>query len=229
MFLRSIEPFEIGRLTPAGGAAASATISGSNFTASLAPAAGAAFRYENTLFACPIYLIAGADTVLKTASIDGIPASIDVQTNTGGFIVAIVSVFIPSTRQSSTAYLTVQCVGTAPTSVRVGGLYIGVGLTRLAPFVASSTTTAATSRNVSLPYYANGFLLCAAINDVATANQCTWTGTTNPTELDDAALGTARGSSAFRATGTESQAFSITATFDVISIGGISLAVASWR
>lgn len=184
----------------------------------------------NKLVAFSVNLIGGADTLIQNVSINGEPAKVDVQCNTGGFISAIISIVSPVT-PSDRVYRAVLTVSGTVVSAGRGSIFIQGGMALRSPAaVASSTTAIATARTVALPLYVNGLLICTAINDVSASNQCTWTGTNNPPEDDDANLGTARGSAAHRTANiTESQSYSVTATFDVISVNGMSLAVASYR
>ncbi len=186
-------------------------------------------RFANTLWVFAVNIVAGADTVLQACSVNGQPAKINVQANTAGFISAIVSYYGWEINDSLVPRAVVNTTGTAPTASRfcftgVTGLSSGIPVA-----TASATTVAAISSNVTLPCYAAGYYVCAAINNVGAANSCTWTGTNAPSETDDAAIGAARSTASERFTATESQAYSITSTWAVMSTTGISLAVASWR
>lgn len=177
-------------------------------------------------------MIAGADTVIGPVSINGLPAIVDVQANTGGYIAGIASIINTYTLPERAVRFVATLTGTVATAGILTAA-IGTGFIRSRPIaVASSTTAVDTVRNVTLPAYVNGLVVCVGINDVGAANQCTWTGTNNPAEDFDAAVGAARASSAARgpvSAITENQSYSITSTWDVSSANGVSLAVASYR
>lgn len=185
-----------------------------------------------------IAVIGAADTVLASASIDGSPAEIVSQCNTGGYIAAIIygelrrDCYAPNSSgaSSETYKCFVQTTGTAPTSAtsikQVFFTRDGIAVRGL-----TSTTTADTVRSVTFPQVPrHSFFLAVGINDVATANSCTWGGTaTSVTELTDAALSTARWSSANTGVFTwqaEGSGATVTSTWAVTSVTGVSLACA---
>lgn len=116
------------------------------------------------------------------------------------------------------------------TSAPVVHIYRLTGLASPVPrSVATSITAADTVRTVDVSSGIGGVILALAGNDVGAANQCTWTGDQSPTESADAAIGAGRQSAAHIYSTNDDTANTITATFDVISTTGISLAAAAFR
>ena len=179
----------------------------------------------------PIAVIAGADTILTTVSINGNPGIVHCQANTGGYIAAIVSGLAAFEtagyiEPSASAWkMVLNSTGTVPTSANAGsGLWFSRGLGAL--WADATTTATATARTLTVPVIpTKARIMAASINDVATANQCTWTGTAGNGETDDGALGTARRSFA-QFDPTAGASLTIISTYDVISTTGNSLAAA---
>ena len=217
------------------GAGINATISGSVVTAaSAAQTAGSRqnLPLENRLvmFVCAMSA-AGVGTTVDRAYINGIPAFVEAQANTGGSLVAIISapvnIMIDDRIFRLRAELSVSGVTAARTDC-----FVVTSLSGLRPLSKDLSTTAIdTARTVTIPIYTRGYVALAAINDVGAANQCTWTGSAqNPSEISDVAVGAYRGSTATRLiTVADNLTATFTATFDVISTTGISLVGAFWR
>lgn len=217
-------------LTSSGG---NSTVSGTLITATSAAETpgtlqAANFRNKTVMFTLTIPN-AGVGTVLERASINSIDAVIRVQDNIAGSMVAIVSATVPFMSQDRNYTLR----ATLSASGAVGARFncnVTAGFASPDPIDAQSATVAIdTTRTVSLKSRTNGFVTAAAVNDVATANQCTWTGTVTVVETGDATAGTFRVSIAEDGTPTSGESQTAIATFDVTSVAGLCLAAASWR
>lgn len=189
-----------------------------------------------TIAAVSLAIVAGSDTVLETVTCNGEPGFVACQINAGGYISAIVygrmrgpaAPYVTSGTNSEVWRVVVTCSGTAPTSVRNGfNVLSSDGL--IAALTASDVAN--TALTVTLPQVPRrSYMIAVAVNDVGTANSCTWSGTANNiSEADDAALGSARMSNATTQNYTwqaEGSGATVTATFAVSSSSGISLACA---
>ncbi len=183
----------------------------------------------------PVSMIAGANTVITTVTINGNTGRVLCQSNTGGFIAAIIiGKLTPSLGGAKTPsgidpeLILINTTGTAPTAVNFGLSYWCLRYPEC-DWADATSTAAATSRTLTIPEITTGQrVIAAAINDVAAANACTWSGTSGISETDDAALSTARRSYA-QSAGTVGASRTVIATFDVISTTGIALAAAMFR
>jgi hypothetical protein len=187
---------------------------------------------SDRLVVCGLGVVAaGVGTTVDAAFINGIPAFVETQANTAGVLTAVISAPVPHYIDDRIFRLRAILSASGATSASCG-MCVYRGLSSMRPVAAqSSTTTAATSRTVTFPIYTRGIIVAAALNDVNTANQCTWSGNVlSPSEILDTNSGTHRFSAASRIFGSgENQAGTVIATFDASSSAGLSLSAASFR
>ena len=217
------------------GSAAAATISGTIITAATAasaPTSVVPFGFEDKILIFGLAIAAaGVGTTIDSATINGVPAFVDAQANTGGYIAAVISA--PAVITPEDRIFNLRCLLSA-SGAAAARFYAQTfqGALSLRPIVPPQTSTTAidTARSATTDRYRNGIVIATAINDVGAANQCIWSGTIGASEQDDAAVGTARASFA-RGLNIASDVLggTVISTFDVISTTGISLAVATYR
>ncbi len=191
-------------------------------------------RAANRIETIGITAIGGADTVISHVAINGAPGFIAGQCNTGGNIAAIVYGYVGSDNGRSTRIGTmsaiIQTTGTAPTAAQAQ-LYTITGQHPYMKQCKTSTTAADTVRTITFDqtHFRDAYI-AVAINNVAAANSCTWTGTTSTiSESFDAAMSTARISGAQPqnfAWITEASGPTLTSTWAVVSTTGVSLCAA---
>ncbi len=175
---------------------------------------------------------AGVGTTVQECSINGVQMFVDVQANTGGALAAIVSCTFPIFPEDGILRVNVLLSASGATGARID-LVAQSGHADNRPLsVQADQTTADTTRTITFPTrYIGSITMCAAVNDVATANSCTWTGTAAMGEVSDATIGTYKGSASRIITAPAADIASATAiaTFAASSVAGIVLVGATWR
>lgn len=171
----------------------------------------------------------GAGVTLLRVSLNGIPGNIWVQSNTGGGLVVIFSAVLPFHVSERTFRFDGTLSASGVTAGRANITTLA-GLSSPSPQAYGLSETAIdTTRTVTLPVWPTGYVVAVAINDVASANSCTWTGTALISENSDTTIGTYRQSKADTILPTAGAAQTVIATFAVTSVSGINLVAASWR
>jgi hypothetical protein len=185
--------------------------------------------FGNKLTALPVCFIGAADTLIANVSINGLPAIVAVQANTGGALAAIIYNFSDHLRDTRSISVILTFSGTAPTAGRAD-YFTFYSLRNRQPVSTDSVTTTIATAQTSNAYLQSALVIAAATNDQATGNSCTWTSTGVITETNDAAIGTARCSFAYRgvSTSTVTSGITSTATWVTPSVAGASLVVASF-
>ena len=225
-------------------ASVAATVSGNTiFFASTAVAgnAGAAGQiqtaYLDDLYAYfPITVLAGADTVLTSCSVNGSPGQIVCQVNRAGLIAAIVmgkvsfpmGFLIGGTTGTATT-LVINTTGTAPTAGRTDNCSYVVRYPEPDWYDATSDAVNTTLTH-TIPVVGQGqrVVSCAA-NDVTAAQSCTWTGTAGHSEDNQEGNTSTYRRSFAEGAGSVGTSRTIISTWAVTSVAAIVMASALVR
>lgn len=183
----------------------------------------------------PVTLIAGADTVVSGFSYNGTPGNVICQTNTGGYVAAIVvgygAPYIGGNiaqHAGTPGRILVNTTGTAPTAASIGTSCWCLRYPTC-DWSDASSTAADTARTLTIPEVTTSHrVIATSINDVGTANSCTWSGTAGVSETDDGSVGSARLSHAQGISGTGTSR-TVISTYAVTSVNGIAMAAAMFR
>lgn len=209
------------------------TISGAYMTANFGahPAATFPFINQNRLIALALSVAApDANMIVESITVDGVDIPIWTQINVGGALVAIAGGFVPITMDPGrNPFFRSRLSASGAAAAQLLFNYTE-GFSSQAPTdVKTASNTAATNLSVNLNVETNSLVMAAALNDVATANACAWTGTAGVIEQTDTTIGTMRSSLSRSNVPTRGTSQSVTATYDVSSSAGIVLAAATWR